>query len=84
MTLSSLEAKWVAFSEAIKVIVFMIQLTRRMKISIMLTVTEREDNVGAIFLAINITTASHTKVDIMFKYVNKYVEDGILKMTATL
>ena len=35
----------------------------------------RVDNVGAIFMAININTTSSTKhVDIRFKYVNEYVE----------
>ena len=41
----------------------------------------RVDNVGAIFMAINITTTSHTKhMDIKYKHVNEYVEDGAVKM----
>ena len=41
----------------------------------------RVDNIGAIFVASNITTTSHTKhVDIWYKYVNEYVEDGIVKI----
>ena len=41
----------------------------------------RVDNVGAMFIASNITTACCTKyVDIRYKYVNKYVEDGVVKI----
>ena len=39
------------------------------------------DNLSAIYMAINITTTCHTKhVDIWYKYVNGYVEDGIVKI----
>ena len=41
----------------------------------------RVDNIGAIFMANNIMTTSHTKhVDIQYKYVNEFVEDGIIKI----
>ena len=41
----------------------------------------RVGNVGAIFMASNITTTSCTMyVDIMHKYVNEYVEDGAVKI----
>ena len=41
----------------------------------------RVNNVGAIFMASNITTMSCTKhVDIRYKYMNEYVEDGIVKI----
>ena len=40
------------------------------------------DNIGAIFMASNISTTYHTKhVDIRYKYVNEYVEDGVVQMT---
>ena len=42
---------------------------------------ERVDKVGAIFMASNFTTTSHTKhMDIRYKYVNEYVEDGRVKL----
>ena len=76
-----LDAEWVALSEALKEIMFMIQLLRSMKISINLPVMVRFDNMGAIFMAINITNTSNTKcVDTRYKYVNEYVEDGIVKI----
>ena len=39
------------------------------------------DNVRAIFMAQNITTSSCTKhVDVRYKYVNEFVEDGVVKI----
>ena len=36
----------------------------------------RVDNLGAIFMAGNVTAASHTKhMDIRYKYVNEYAKD---------
>ena len=41
----------------------------------------RVDNIGAIFMASNITTTNCTKhVDIRYKYVNEFVEDEIVKI----
>ena len=52
-----------------------------MKISVILPVIVRVDNVGSIFMSKNVTTTSRTKhVDIRYKYVNKYVEDGVIKI----
>ena len=52
-----------------------------MKIIVKYPVTVRVDNVGAIFMASNITTTCCTKhVDIRYKYVNEYVEDGVVKI----
>ena len=52
-----------------------------MQITVKYPVTVRVDNVGAIFMASNITTSNHTKhVDIRYKYVNEYVEDGTVKI----
>ena len=39
------------------------------------------DNIGAIFMANNITTTCDTKhVDTRYKYFNKYVEDRVVKI----
>ena len=52
-----------------------------MKVSIKLSAKERVDNDGAIFMEYNNTATSYTKhVDIRYKYDNKYVEDGIVKL----
>ena len=60
---------------------FVIQLLGIMKISIKYPVMVWVDNVGTIFIASNIATISHTKhVDIRYKYLNEYVEDGIVEI----
>ena len=41
----------------------------------------RVDNLGAIFMASNTITTSDTKhVNIRHKYMNKYVEDGVVEI----
>ena len=41
----------------------------------------RVDKVGAIFMTSSITTTSHTKqMDFRYKYVNEYVEDGVVEI----
>ena len=60
---------------------FFIQLLGSMRISVKYTVRVRVDNIGAIFMASNITTMSHTnRMGIRYKYANEYVEDGIVKI----
>ena len=50
-----------------------------MKITVKYPFMIRFNNVGAIFMASYITTMCHTKhVDIRYKYVNEYVEDGVV------
>ena len=57
------------------------QFLGSMKISVELHIMARVDNVGAIFMASNITTMSCTKlIDIRYKYVNEYVEDRVVKI----
>lgn len=81
VTLSSCEAEWVALSEAVKDIIFIINLCDSMQIKIQLPVTVRVDNIGAIFMTQNVTTISRTKhVDVRGKYVREYAEDGVIKI----
>ena len=61
--LSSSEAEWVALSEGVKEVMFVTQLLGSTKISVKLPVMTRVDNVGAIFMASNITTMSGTKYE---------------------
>ena len=76
MTLSSSKAEWVALSECVQEIIFVIQLLRSMKVLLNLPIIVRFDNAGAIFMTSNITTMSHIKhMDKRYKYVIKYVED---------
>ena len=79
-SLSSLEVEYVALSEAVKEVIFVIQLLGSMKIA-KYPVMVRVDKVGAIFMVSNITTTFHTKhMDIWYKYVNENVEDGVVKI----
>ena len=60
---------------------FVIQHLGSMKIFVKYPVMVRVYNIGAIFMASHIITMSCTKhMDIMYKYVNEYVEDGIVKI----
>ena len=59
--LSGSEAEYAALSEAVKEMMFIIQLLGSMKISVNYRVTVRVDNLGTIFMASNITTKSLTK-----------------------
>ena len=78
MSLYSSEAEYVALSEAVKEVMFIIQLLESMKVLIEYPVMLKVDNVGAIFMASNIILPCCTKhVD---KYVNEYVEDGVVKI----
>ena len=73
--------EYITLFKAIKEVMFMVQLLQRMKIAVKYPVMVRVDNIGAIFMASNITTFCHTKdVDIRYKYVNEYVEDRVVKI----
>ena len=76
VTLSSSEAEYVSLSEAVKEVMFVIQVLEGMKIKVKFPIVVRVDNIGAIFMSKNVTTTSRTKhVDVRYKYVNEYVED---------
>jgi hypothetical protein len=63
--LSLTEAEYVALSETVREIKFIIQVLQAMKLIIEYPIIVRVDNVGAIFLANNRTTNERTKhVDI--------------------
>ena len=81
VTLSSTEAEWIALSEAVKEVMFVVQLLDSMGIKYQLPVTVRVDNIGAIFMSKNINTSSRTKhVDVRTKYVNEFCENGVIKI----
>jgi hypothetical protein len=81
VTLSSSEAEFVSLSEGAKEIKFIAQVLITMGIALKLPVIVRVDNVGAIFMAENVTTTGRTKhVDIRYHYVREFVEDGFVKI----
>ena len=81
VSFSSSEVEYIALSEVVKEVTFVVQLLGSMKIAVKYLVKARVDNVGAIFMGSNITTTCSTKhVDIRYKYVNEYVEDRVVKI----
>ena len=76
-----LRVEYVALSEAGKEVICVIQLLGSMMISVMYPVMVRVKNIGAIFMASNITTKLHTKhMDIKYNCVNEYVQDRVIKI----
>jgi hypothetical protein len=81
VSLSSSEAEFISLSEGAKEIKFIVQVLMSMGIAVKLPVIVRVDNVGAIFMAENVTTSGGTKhVDIRYHYVREFVEDGFVKI----
>ena len=60
---------------------FVAQLLENMGLRVDYPITVRVDNVGAIFMAENITTSARTKhIDIRYKFVNEYVGEGGIRI----
>ena len=79
VSLSSSE--YLALSNAVKEVMFVLQLLGSMQMAVKYPVMVRVDNVGAIFMASNITTTCHTRhFDIRYKYVNECVKDRVVKI----
>ena len=81
VSLSSSEKEYIALSEAVKEVMVVVQLLGSMKIVVKYPVTVRVNNIGATFMASNITTMHCTNhVDIRLKYINEYMEDGVVNI----
>ena len=81
VTLSSSEAEFVALSEAAKEVKFVVQVLQSIGIKVELPVIVRVDNVGAIFIAENVTMSQRTKhIDVRYHYVREFVKDGFVKI----
>ena len=77
VVLSTTEADYMALSELVKELKFIVQLLRTMHIEVELPITVHVDNVGAIWLSNNRTTSDRTKhIDIRTSFVIEYQEDG--------
>ena len=79
VVLSTTEAEYMALSEVVKELKFIVQLLQTMNIEVKLPITVYVDNVGAIWLSNNRTTSDGTKhIDIRTAFVKEYQEDGKL------
>ena len=79
--LSSSEAEYVAMSEAEKEIRFIFYLMTSMLIKVKLPIIVRCDNVGAIFMAENLSSGVCTRhVDISYHFVCAHVVDDFIKI----
>ena len=77
VVLSTTEAEYMALSEVVKELKFIVQLLQTMNIEVKLPITVYVDKVGAIWLSNNRTTSDRTKhTDIKTSFVKEYQEDG--------
>ena len=71
VVLSATEAEYMALSEVVKDLKFIVQLVQTMNVNVELPITVHVDNVGAIWLSNNKTTSDRTKLlDIRTSFVN--------------
>ena len=77
VVLSTTEAEYMALSEDVKELKFIVQFLHTMNIQVELPITVHVDNVGAIWLSNNRTTSDRTKhIEIRTSFVKEYQEDG--------
>ena len=77
VVLSTTEAEYMALSEVVKELKFIVQLLQTMNIEVEVPITVHVDNVGAIWLSNNRTMSDRTKhIDIRTAFVKEYQEDG--------
>ena len=74
VVLSTTEAEYIALSEVVKEIKFIIQLMSTMNMNVETPITIYVDNVGAIWLSNNRTRTKH--VHIRTAFVKEYQEEG--------
>ena len=77
VVLSTTEAEYMALSEVVKELKFIVQLLQTMNIAVQFSITVHVDNVGAIWLSNKRNTGDRTKhIDIITSFVKEYQEDG--------
>jgi hypothetical protein len=81
VTLSSSEAEYFAMSEAVKGVRLIIMVLESLRIKVETTIIVKVDNVGAIFMAENVSAMSRTKhIDTQYHFVREFVEEGFIKV----
>jgi hypothetical protein len=67
-------------SEAVKKVRFIYFLLKEMGVDVKLPIVVRRDNVGAIFMAENVSSGTRTcHIDTRYHFVCEHVEDGLIK-----
>jgi hypothetical protein len=81
VTLSSSEAEYFAMSEAVKEVRFIVMVLESLGIQVTTPIIVKVDNVGAIFMAENVSATSRTKhIDTRYHFVREFVEEGFIKV----
>ena len=76
VTLSTTEAEYVACSEVVKEVLFVLQLLKHLQVEVQLPICVHVYNIGAIFLAENQNSSDRTKhVDMRYHFVRQYIRD---------
>jgi hypothetical protein len=81
VSLSSSEAEYYAMSEAVKDVKFVVHILEDLGIKVEMPITIKVDNIGAIFMAENMSTNSRTKhIHTRYHFIREYVEVGGIKI----
>jgi hypothetical protein len=81
VSLSSSEAEYYAMAEAVKDVKFVVHILKCIGIKVEMPSTIKVDDVGAIFMAENMSTNNRTKhIDTRFHFVCEYIEEGGIKI----
>jgi hypothetical protein len=77
VTLSSSEAEYFVLGEAAKDVKFIVMVLQSLGIKVETPIIIKVDNIGAIFMAENVSAASQTKhIDTHYHFVREFVVDG--------
>jgi hypothetical protein len=83
VTLSSSEAEYFALSEAAKDVKFIVMVLQSLGIKVKTPIIIKVDNIGAIFMAENVSTTSRTKhIDTRYHFVREFVVDSFIKIVS--
>jgi hypothetical protein len=81
VALSSSEAKFVAASEAVKEVIFVLQVLESMAIKVVTPVVVRVDNMGAIYMTENASSSSRARhIDTRWHFVRELVEGKVVEI----
>ena len=81
VALSSSEAEFVAISDAVKDILFIVNVLESLNIQVEKPIVVRVDNMGAIFMSNNSSSSSRTRhVDTRYHFVRELVEERFVEV----